>query len=81
MARKAGFDPLTVQSAFWDHKAYYPGAQEIVFGLFGDKSTGRLLGAQLIGHWKSEISKRVDIFETALFHNMTVESLNELDLS
>ena len=30
-ARKAGFDPLTVQSAFWDHKAYYPGAQEIVF--------------------------------------------------
>ena len=46
-----------------------------------DKSTGRLLGAQLIGHWKSEISKRVDIFATALFHNMKVESLNELDLS
>jgi NADPH-dependent 2,4-dienoyl-CoA reductase/sulfur reductase-like enzyme len=80
-ARKAGFDPLTVQSAFWDHKAYYPGAQEIVFRICGDKSTGRLLGAQLIGHWKSEISKRVDIFATALFHNMTVESLNELDLS
>ncbi len=80
-AWKAGFDPLTVQSAFWDHKAYYPGAQEIVFRICGDKSTGRLLGAQLIGHWKSEISKRVDIFATALFHNMTVENLNELDLS
>jgi hypothetical protein len=35
----------------------------------------------LIGHWKSEISKRVDIFAAALFHNMTVESLSELDLS
>jgi NADPH-dependent 2,4-dienoyl-CoA reductase/sulfur reductase-like enzyme len=80
-ARKARFDPLTVQSSFWDHKAYYPGAQEIVLRICGDKSTGRLLGAQLIGHWKSEISKRVDIFATALFHNMTVESLNELDLS
>src|SRR5271166_5352279 len=80
-ARKAGFDPLTVQSTFWDHKAYYPGAQEIVFRICGDKNTGRLLGAQLIGQWKSEISKRVDIFATALFHNMTVESLNELDLS
>jgi NADPH-dependent 2,4-dienoyl-CoA reductase/sulfur reductase-like enzyme len=80
-ARKAGFDPLTVQSSFWDHKAYYPGAQEIVFRICGDKSTGRLLGAQMIGHWKSEISKRIDIFATALFHNMTVESLNELDLS
>ena len=49
-ARKAGFDPLTVQSAFWDHKAYYPGTQEIAFRICGDKSTGRLLGAQLIGH-------------------------------
>jgi NADPH-dependent 2,4-dienoyl-CoA reductase/sulfur reductase-like enzyme len=80
-SRKAGFDPLTVQSAFWDHKAYYPGAQEIAFRITGDKGTGRLLGAQLVGHWKSEISKRVDIFATALFHNMTVEGLNELDLS
>ena len=80
-ARKAGFDPLTVQSSFSDHKSYYPGAQEIVFRICGDKRTGRLLGAQLIGHWKSEISKRADIFATALFHNMTVESLNELDLT
>jgi NADPH-dependent 2,4-dienoyl-CoA reductase/sulfur reductase-like enzyme len=80
-ARKAGFDPLTVQSVFWDHKAYYPGAKEIVFRITGDKTTGRLLGAQLVGHWKSEISKRVDIFATALFHDMTVESLNELDLN
>ena len=44
-------------------------------------SPGTLLGAQLVGHWKSEISKRVDIFATALYHNMTVESLNELDPS
>jgi NADPH-dependent 2,4-dienoyl-CoA reductase/sulfur reductase-like enzyme len=80
-ARKAGFDPVSVQSSFLDHKAYYPGAQQIVFRICGDKSTGRLLGAQMIGHWKSEISKRIDIFATALFHNMTVESLNELDLS
>jgi NADPH-dependent 2,4-dienoyl-CoA reductase/sulfur reductase-like enzyme len=80
-AAKAGFDLFTVQSVFWDHKAYYPGAHEIVFRIAGDKSTGRLLGAQLVGHWKSEISKRVDIFATALFHDMTVESLNDLDLS
>jgi NADPH-dependent 2,4-dienoyl-CoA reductase/sulfur reductase-like enzyme len=80
-ARKAGFDPLTIQSAFGDHEAYYPGAQEIVFRITGDKASGRLLGAQLVGHWKSEISKRVNIFATALFHNMTVESLSDLDLS
>ena len=79
--RNAGSDPRTNQPAFLDSKAHYPGAQEIVFRICGDKSTGRLLGAQLIGHWKSEISKRVDIFAAALFHNMTVENLNELDLS
>jgi len=40
-----------------------------------------LLGAQMVGHWKSEISKRIDIFTAALFHEMTVEALNDLDLS
>jgi hypothetical protein len=44
---------------------YYPGAQEIVSRICGDKSTGVLIVAQLIGHWNSEISKRVDIFGTA----------------
>jgi hypothetical protein len=29
----------------------------------------------------AEISKRVDIYATALFHNMTVDALSELDLS
>jgi len=35
----------------------------------------------LLGHKDSEVSKRIDIFATALFHKMTVESLNDLDLS
>jgi hypothetical protein len=47
----------------------------------GDRTSGRLLGAQIVGSWKSEISKRLDVFATALFHEMTVEGLNELDLS
>jgi hypothetical protein len=47
----------------------------------GDRQTGKLLGAQLLGNKRSEISKRIDIFATALFHGMTVEASNELDLS
>lgn len=80
-ARTAGFDPITVQTVVLDHKGYYPGAREITVRVCGDKTTGRLLGAQLVGHWKSEISKRVDVFASAIFHNMSVESLNDLDLS
>ena len=80
-ARKAGFDPLTTHSEVWDHKAYYPGANKLRIRMTGDRSTGRLLGAQIAGHWKSEVSKRVDIFASALFHRMKVEELLDLDLS
>lgn len=80
-AHEHGFDPFTVQSQFWDHKAYYPGAKKIQLRVTGDRSTGRLLGAQIVGSWRSEISKRLDVFATALFHGMTVEGVNELDLS
>lgn len=80
-ARQAGFDPLTVESTFWDHKVYYPGAKELVFRVTGDRKSGRLLGAQMVGDLQSEVAKRIDIFATALFHHMLVDDLNHLDLS
>lgn len=80
-ARQAGFDPLTVESRFPDHKVYYPGAKELTFRLTGDRKSSRLLGAQLVGHWHAEVAKRIDIFATALFHEMRVDDLNQLDLS
>ncbi len=80
-ACQAGFDPLTVEFESWDHKAYYPGAHRLHFLITGDKQSGRLLGAQLAGHRHAEVSKRIDIFATALFHSMTVEGMSDLDLS
>jgi NADPH-dependent 2,4-dienoyl-CoA reductase/sulfur reductase-like enzyme len=80
-AAEAGFNPLTVSQTFWDHKVYYPGAKELHIRLTGDRSTGSLLGAQLVGHRTSEVSKRVDIFATALYHGMAVKALCDLDLS
>jgi hypothetical protein len=47
----------------------------------GDRRNGRLLGAQMVGHWQAEVAKRIDVFATALFHAMNVEDLNDLDLS
>jgi hypothetical protein len=41
----------------------------------------RLLGAQLVGHQDAEVAKRIDIPTDALFHHMSVDGLNELDLS
>jgi pyruvate/2-oxoglutarate dehydrogenase complex dihydrolipoamide dehydrogenase (E3) component len=47
----------------------------------GDRKSGRLLGAQIVGAHGTEVSKRIDIFATALHHGMKVDELSELDLS
>jgi NADPH-dependent 2,4-dienoyl-CoA reductase/sulfur reductase-like enzyme len=80
-ARQAGFAPLTVEAAPWHHKAYYPGAQRLHMRVTGDLETGRLLGAQIVGHWQAEVAKRIDVFASALFHASAVDGLNDLDLS
>jgi NADPH-dependent 2,4-dienoyl-CoA reductase/sulfur reductase-like enzyme len=80
-ARAAGFQPLTVESTPWHHKLYYPGAQRLRIRVTADVVTGRLLGAQIVGHWQAEVAKRIDIFATAIFHAMAVDALNDLDLS
>jgi NADPH-dependent 2,4-dienoyl-CoA reductase/sulfur reductase-like enzyme len=80
-AKRAGFEPLTVESMSWDHKVYYPGAYALHIRVTGDRKAGRLLGAQIVGHWQAEVAKRIDVFATALFHGMRVDDLNDLDLS
>jgi NADPH-dependent 2,4-dienoyl-CoA reductase/sulfur reductase-like enzyme len=79
-ARAAGFDPVTIGSEADDHKAYYPGSHRIALHFTGDRATGRLLGVQLFGHRHAEIAKRVDIAATAIFHQMTVDAISDLDL-
>lgn len=37
--------------------------------------------AQLVGGRGTETAERVDIYATALFHNMGIDRLSELDLS
>ena len=78
---EAGFDPITVETESWDHKAYYPGASKLRLRVTGDRPTGRLLGAQILGPLGAEVAKRIDVFAVALFHGMRVEEISDLDLS
>ena len=80
-AAAAGFDPVTVEYQADDHKAYYPGSHRITMRITGDRATGRLLGMQLFGHKNAEIAKRIDIAATAIYNNMTVDTVSDLDLS
>jgi NADPH-dependent 2,4-dienoyl-CoA reductase/sulfur reductase-like enzyme len=80
-AASSQFTPHTEDFVAWDHKMYYPGAKELRIRITGDKETGSLLGAQIIGHKDSEVSKRIDVYATALSNKMTVEAIEDLDLS
>jgi NADPH-dependent 2,4-dienoyl-CoA reductase/sulfur reductase-like enzyme len=80
-AQEKDLEPLTVELETWDHKVYYPGAHPMHIRLTGDRQTRRLLGVQVVGHRKTEVAKRIDIFATALYQDMTVGAISELDLS
>lgn len=80
-AAESGFTPITIDFETWDHKVYYPQAEKIFIRVMADKSTKRILGAQMIGAYKSEVSKRIDIFATALYHSTTVQDFSNYDLS
>ncbi|MDZ7822559.1 MAG: hypothetical protein U5N26_12565 [Candidatus Marinimicrobia bacterium] len=80
-ARKEGFDPLSVDFETLDHKVYHPGAEKLHIRMTGDRKTGKLLGAQIVGAYGTEVSKRIDIVAAAIYHKMKVEEMDHLDLS
>jgi len=80
-ARGYGFDPVTTATVADDHKAYYPGARPVHIRVTGDRRTGQLLGAQLVGHRDTPVARRVDVYAAALYHHMTVTEVSDLDLS
>jgi NADPH-dependent 2,4-dienoyl-CoA reductase/sulfur reductase-like enzyme len=80
-ALKEGFSPLSVDMDTWDHKFYYPHAEKLHIRITGDKKTSKLLGMQIIGSYGTEVSKRIDTVAAAIHHGITVEALNDLDLS
>jgi len=61
------------------HAGYYPGAEPIALKILFAPDTGRLLGAQAVGH--DGVDKRIDVLSTALQGNMTVHDLAELELA
>jgi NADPH-dependent 2,4-dienoyl-CoA reductase/sulfur reductase-like enzyme/rhodanese-related sulfurtransferase len=61
------------------HAGYYPGAEPIALKVLFAPDTGKLLGAQAIGH--DGVDKRIDVLATALKAGMTVHDLAELELA
>ena len=61
------------------HAGYYPGGEILHLKLLYHGKTNELLGGQIIG--KEGVDKRIDVLATALYNQMTVQQLADLDLS
>jgi NADPH-dependent 2,4-dienoyl-CoA reductase/sulfur reductase-like enzyme len=80
-AREAGFDPITSEVEVRDDRGGLPGATPMRIRVTGDRRSRQLLGAQIAGHRNTGISKRIDVFATAISAEMSVDEMLDLDLS
>lgn len=60
------------------HASYFPGARPIHLKLVFDTTSGRVLGAQAVGH--EGVDKRIDVIATAIQMGATVSDLAEAEL-
>ncbi len=76
----SGFDPAeaVIQSRSRAHA--HPGSSTLWVEMVGDKKTGRLLGAQLVGK-EGTAAHRINAVAVALHAGMTVEAFSQTDLA
>ena len=78
-ARAAGFDYVTATVGSTTRAGYFPGSRPLDIKVLAERGSGRLLGAQIVG--REGAAKRIDVFATALWNDMTVDEMIGLDLS
>jgi NADPH-dependent 2,4-dienoyl-CoA reductase/sulfur reductase-like enzyme len=76
---RAGFAYVTATVKSTTRAGYFPGATTITTKMIAEKRSGRLLGGQIVG--EEGAAKRIDAIATALWNEMTVEDMANLDLS
>ncbi|CAD5897629.1 FAD-dependent oxidoreductase [Carnobacterium maltaromaticum] len=73
-----GIDVAILYNIKPDH-ADYLGGKELTIKALADKSTGKILGAQIIG--RQGVDKRIDVLATAISFGAVAEDLFHLDLA
>lgn len=78
-AREFGFEYEAKVIHASNFAGYYPGSEKISVKLVAEKSSGRLLGGQIVGNAGS--AKRIDTLATAISAGMTAKQFIHLDLA
>jgi len=74
----AGFDIATATIESTTRASYFPGATAVTVKVVADATNRRLLGAQIVG--REGAAKRIDVLATAIWNEMTVAEIQQLDL-
>jgi len=77
-ARSEGYD-IEVCHNIKSDRPTYMGGQHMLIKALADRTTGKMLGAQIVGH--DGVDKRIDVFATALTYGAKAEDLFHLDLA
>jgi NADPH-dependent 2,4-dienoyl-CoA reductase/sulfur reductase-like enzyme len=78
-AEKAGFEPVDVVIESRSRAHAHPGNTTIRVHMVGDRATGRILGACMVG--KEGAAHRINAAAVALHQEMTVEDFSQCDLA
>ncbi len=78
-AEKAGFKPQEVTIDSHSRSHAYPGGSRVQVNMVGDRSSGRLLGVQMVG--RESVAHRINAAAVALHAGMTVEQFAQCDLA
>ncbi len=78
-AARAGFEFVTATVDSTTRAGYFPGTAHIKTKFVAERASGRLLGAQIVG--REGAAKRIDVCATALWCEVTVDEMLNVDLS
>jgi NADPH-dependent 2,4-dienoyl-CoA reductase/sulfur reductase-like enzyme len=78
-AADAGLRAEAATIASTTRAGYFPGASPLTVKVVADRGSGRLLGAQIVG--REGAAKRIDVFACALWNEMSVDEMVNMDLS
>ena len=76
---RAGFDPRSVTITSNSRSGLYPGGSTVRTHMVGDKSSGKLLGVQMVG--RESVAHRINAAAVALHAGMTVAQFAQCDLA
>lgn len=78
-AKDAGIEYERIVLSPASHAGYYPGAKVMTMKVVYEKSTLKILGAQIVGF--DGVDKRLDVIATAISAGMKATELKDLDLA